>query len=479
MRIPLKPDSNAPGAPSPDGCSRRRWIQTTALATAGMLIVPNALALPADGHALLLQHHPQPPRAVSSDDAYGLLRDGVLASLNLIPTVGGFLSYIGALVIPAAGESPEAAWRRYTDQKVSESLFASVRADLVGLSDVVSLYIRTVASGDAKAVQGQSIAANSLMTALLPRFQIPAEALELLPLFAIGATLHLALLRDIALTGKAVGFEDAYVQFVAEELTTRIASYTRHADLCQRRALEKVRDDNPTGSEPDRRNQPMSAMLEKRTSLYLTVLDQRDTWYAFDSRKHPGRTEVYLTREVFTPVIGWWDSASTPPTELPAWPAPAGSLDQISAWSDGRPDARYLTGFSCRYSDGNETKTGTLKGEVQTPDLGAAFLTVDQVRSHVSAAMGGIEVRSQPGGRQTLLGREPGRHDRTVTSAVDQHRLSSVRAIGRGKDHVDGMVSGCVLGFQLVHQARRGPSVEVLDRVRPHLPRSLLAWLTS
>jgi len=135
--------------------SRRMWLKCAGAASAGLL-VPAAWAqsllvsVPAEGAA-------QASRRADEADPWGPIREALLAGLNLVPVVGGFLSYLGALFIPGAGQSAEQRWRAYTDDRISEALFTLVKAELTGLSGVAKLYADAVRSGDMTAIRTQSI----------------------------------------------------------------------------------------------------------------------------------------------------------------------------------------------------------------------------------------------------------------------------------------------------------------------------------
>lgn len=403
------------------------------------------------------------------------LRDSVLAGLNLVPVAGGFLSYLGALFIPGIGKSQEQMWREYTDQAISDALFRLMQADLIGLSNVARLYGDAVRANDNNALRAQSIAANTQFAALAPRFQLAGEQVRLLPLFAICATMHLSLLRDMTLTGKELGFNAAFIATLNEQLANRIDSYGKYVDQYVPQAIAQTRLDNPHGPAL-RQNQPLSAMLETKTRLQLSVIDLRDTWHAFDAERFPGPSLVKLDREIYTPIAGWWDHHSTP-DHIPEWKAPSSPLRRIDVWERAQWRTRFLSAFSVTYEDGSGLTTGDRTGTQRAVTVPAGH-HIKRVQTHASAGVFRTTFTYQ-NDQSFSIGRDVESSERRFSHEYLGHQLSSVRSIGKGRNAAENAVSGCIYGFQLVNKVARPASGETYSRLAEHMPSRLLDWVAG
>lgn len=448
---------------------RRKLLQGT---VAGAAVQTNTGLVDSNGDPLTQS---QVLPSSMPEQLYDALRDSILGGLNLVPVVGGLLSYLGALFIPNTGESPEQMWGRLIDAKISDALMRKVQRDLVGLSNVSSLYKTAVETGNNPTVLAQSIAANTQFTAMLPGFQLSGEESALLPLFAIAATLHLALLRDMVLKGKEIGISDAHVASLADEMTALIKQYSTYVDTHVAAAIDKARHDNPNGDAWNRRNMPLSAMLETKAHYQITVIDFRDTWSGFDPIRFPGKSLIKLDREVYTPVLGWWDSKSRAPDAIPAWERPQSPLNALKVWDKSQWRTRFIFGFEESYADGSRTSSGSKDGVVHDVPVGRY---IDEVVTQSTAGIFHMNFRSA--GRWTGVGRAAdGTSPRVFRSAFSGHRLSSVRAIGRGERAAEGAVSGCVLGFQLIDQGATSISLAAFDAIAPKIAPQLLEWIAK
>lgn len=417
----------------------------------------------------------------SEADARGVLRETLLASLNLVPVVGGTLSYLGALFIPGAGQTSEQRWRAYTDQRVADAVFKLVRSDLEGLSAVAMLYRNAVSSGDASAIRSQSIAVNTVFTSTIPRFRTgsPTQAMALLPLYAIAASLHLALLRDMVLGAPVLGFSAAYLETIQQQLRNSIVAYTGHVDATYAAGFQRTRIDHPhdwRNSDYAQPNRPLTQLLEFRAALQQSTLDIRDTWYAFDAMRFPGPVRVRLDREIFSPIIGRWDRQNLAPDQIPNWAPPASPLAGIRISTFGRTGAMWIQGFHVIYADGNELTTGA-RAEGATgryPGPGESFTVV---HARFQLGISRIELELNTGNRE-VFGRPGSPSDRASVSRYDGHRLSSIRAIGDGRKQSIGSVGSAIAGFQLRQQEARRISLQAYDQVAPVIAPQLLDWIS-
>jgi len=446
----------------------------SSLATGHLLASPPWPAADESADHALTAPHPENP----SGELYELMRESALGALYQAPAVGGLLSYIGALILPAQGKTPEQMWREYTDKRISETVFELVKADLEGLTNVSRLYRDAVAAQDTLTIHSQSIASNTEFAALIPRFQLNAEKIALLPLFATAATLHLALLRDIALKGREVGFSAESVQSYKRELSNRIDAYTRHVDQVVEAAIAKARQDNPNRDTPATRNQPLSAMLAEKARLQLEVIDQRDTWYAFDAEKYPDRKSVWLLREIFSPIAGWWDLESRAPDQIPDWKTPGTRINRLEVWIREQWRTEWLSALALHYDQTAQTlQTGEIWGERTEMSIDPSFW-FKSARTSFGAGVALLSLEDSHG-RTHKVGRDPEPNEVTVESGYAKHGMQSIRSVGKGSHSgaAKGAISGLAFGFGLDFPGPTRIQPEAESRIIPVIAPHLVDWV--
>lgn len=466
------------GSLSADDIERRRFLQASSAAGLGCLLASSANAF--SGVVDRIGHPLSSSVASPAADTPTIdtIRALLLASLaKTDPVVGGFFAALGDFFIPTAGEKPETLWQRYTDAKIEEAVINLVKADMAGLSDVARLYRDAVRDGDKDTIKTQSIAARTVFAQRLPAFQMSGHEVALLPCFALAATLELTLLRDMALTGKEIGLSDADVESVKEDLTQRIKRYSDYVVESMEKAVAKTRSDNPHSNDPVGRNQPLSALLSLHKQMTLDVIDFYKTWPAFDARKYPNGVRVVLQRQVFSPVIGWWERGKVPPQGIPkGWRNAPPNILKAECWVRYRWKSQWMSAFRITYEDGSELATGEMIGDRYELPLSGRYVT--NVAGNSSSAIGGMKFRTQPDNKLYKVGPELDEHQRVITAfAPLGHRLSSLRSIGKGVNGGEDCVSGFVAGFQLVDKEAGPVSTEVLSRLSPEMPPQVLQWL--
>lgn len=472
MRRP--PTISPSSAGVPHSLERRRLLQASGAAALATLLPSLASASIPSLAAAAFAQQAQPGSAPGQASVANGFRDALLASLNLVPVVGGVLSYLGGLFIPMAGESAEQRWQRYTDRQVSEAVMAIVRADLAGLSAVAALYRTAVANGNPATILAQSISARTVFSATVPRFQNPQWAVEMLPLFAIAATLHLALLRDMALHGTSIGMSQADVDSLRMDLRNRIAGYENHVARIAEQELARVVRDNPNRGTPQTRNNPLQPLLRRNAELQEPVFDIRDTWFAFDAIRFSGPRAVRLDREIRA-LLGWWDSRTTAPGTIPFNARPNSAITRLEIFLADYRSKRYTAGAIVTYADRSTRRTGTRVGnrmEIAIPANGF----IDSFTLYYSSVVEQIDLRQR--GRVTRVGQHDTLTD-PVTLAPAGHRLSSLRSAGIGRNTNGQHDSGFLVGFQLVDQQARPLSVQGFEELAPRVAPQLLDWITS
>lgn len=465
-----------PVAPIEDP-GRRRLMQS-ALAGSACLVAAPLLA-----HQGLVDSWGEPigseADARADDDALKVLRESLLAGLNLVPVVGGFLSYLGALFIPGVGKSAEQLWREIVDARISEALFQLVKADMIGLTGVVRLYANAVRSGDLVAISTQSIAANTQFVAAVPRFAQVGQEVSLLPLYVIAASLHLALLRDMALKAVELGYTPAYRSTLEAQAKDCIARYTAHVDQYVAAAIRTARVNNPYDWRKEdyyEINKPLTQMLRVKAALQIAVIDMRDTWYAFDPVRFPAPVAVRLNREVFSPIIGRWDRRNISPDALPTWQPPASRISELgfSAFTAGR--VKWLQGIHVVYEDGSELETGSRARQGKRLLL-FTLRPLSEIRARYSSGISRLE--ADYGNATFWQGNDPRSGDKTTSISYPEHRVSSIRSVGKGRSPALGSLGSLIVGFQLLNQEAAPISLRTYDRLAPNIAPQLLKWIAD
>jgi hypothetical protein len=461
-----------------DDIKRRRFLQASSAAGLGCL-----LASPANAFPGLVDLMGQPLSRSVANPAAGAptidtIRALLLASLaKTSPVVGGFFAALGDFFIPTAGEKPETLWQRYTDAKIEEAVINLVKADMAGLSDVARLYRDAVRDGDKDTIKTQSIAARTVFAQRLPQFQMSGHEIALLPYFTLAATLEMTLLRDMALTGKEIGLSDDNVESVKEDLTQRIKRYGDYLVEPMKKAVAKAIDDNPHSNDPAGRNQPLTAVLSLHKQMSLDVIDVFSTWKAFDARKYPNGARIVLDRQVFSPIIGWWERDSKPPQGIPkSWRFAPPDIRSVEFWVRTQWRTEWMYGFKVTYADSTELTTGEMSGTRTLLDMSDRYAT--NVAGHSGSAIGGMKLRTHPDNRLHQVGPDPYESQRVITAFAPRgHRLSSLRSIGKGVNSGEGAVSGFVAGFQLLDKEAAPDSTDLLMQLSPDLPPQVMQWL--
>lgn len=448
----------------------RRTVLQGAVASSAILATSGLVH--ANGQAIT---EAEPASQGIAKNIYDLLREGLIAGAKEVPVVGGLLSFLGARILPNSNETTEQMWKRLIEASISDALLRLVQRDLVGLTNVANLYKTAIESGNNATILAQSISANTQFTGAIPGFQIKGEETALLPLFAVAASLHLALMRDMVLKGTEIGLSEAHVARYAKETTELIKQYSAHVDTFAPAAIENARRNNPNGANGAPRNMPLTAMLNAKTDYQIRVIDLRDTWKYLDPTLHPGTSTIVLNREVYTSIIGWWGRSNGTPNVIPAWKPPTSPLTNLQVWDRHQWNSRFIFGFDMTYQDGGAISNGARRDtahEVQVENY------IDRVTAESTSGIFQMRFRNN-NGHWTKVGRD--RDSSTPTRSFDVaftgHRLSSIHPVGLGVNAAEGAVSGCVLGFQLINLgAYDFPHLE-LKEITAKMAPQLRSWI--
>lgn len=473
--------------PSLENERRRQFMQSTALSAALVASAP-LLSFPARASDLgMSDSEEEAATNASSDDYLNYFREALIIALSRVPEVGGILSAVAAFLIPTAGKTAEEKWRELISTMISDALFNEVKAILAGLSDLATDYRNAIDSKDKARIKSRSDAIESHFTRDIRKFMTSGEEIRRLPMFAIAATMHLSILRDMALKGADIGFNAESIKEFKTKLRDRIRLYTEHADKFVAAAIEKARKDNPYKS-PANRNQPLSAMLSTQAKLQISVLDFRESWQAFDADRNPSRAKVQLIREIYSPIIGWWGGVNQrAPNEIPNWTHPVSRLERLEIYSRSQSRMPYIYGFYMKYASVSgrisdylrDLKVGKYVGEKSVIHFDRRH-TIGDVTGYHSKALVNASIRLSGGGGARRYGAPQQSSHSQFVAGYKGHCLSSIRSTGEADNgSTDGAMSGCVLGFQLIDQESSKISVGAFEIMAPNLPTHLLDWIAS
>lgn len=303
----------------------------------------------------------------------------IINGLNLIPDVGGLVGSIVGVLWPASGESVwsqiENQVEQLVEQEISQTVYGLVQGNLQGLQNNVNDYLNTIQQPNPNpdTISQKWNVANGNFELYLPNFQYNENGqdyrLLLLPLFAQFANLHLSLLRDGVLFGKAdMHWQDSDVNLAYKQLTDNgngsnpgnigITPYTNYANQIYQMGLQNVINNTPVDGT---HNQPFLAANTYARQMTLSVLDYVNLWPYFDAEKYPNAVSVYLNREIFSDPQGTSDNSSNPnPIATPPNPPPTQPLSAIQVASES-----LVLGVQVTYPAG-----GGPNGETQTPVMG-------------------------------------------------------------------------------------------------------------
>ncbi|MGF1438325.1 insecticidal delta-endotoxin Cry8Ea1 family protein [Bacillus thuringiensis] len=138
----------------------------------------------------------------------------------------------------------------------------------------------------------------------MPEFRITGFETQSLAVYAQAATLHLLVLRDAVVNGRAWGFAQATIESLYTKLVCLINAYADHCTSVYRQGLQELRN---RGNWRNFNNY--------RRDMTITVLDVISLFSNYDPRIYYYSTNTQLTREVCTEPIAsstWLNRYSNP-----------------------------------------------------------------------------------------------------------------------------------------------------------------------
>lgn len=287
----------------------------------------------------------------------------VATALGFVPESGNLLSGLVYLFWQPAlsGVSPWTQICQQTaqmiDQKIEQNIYQNVADTLTGLQNDITDYVQAAATTppDNSVTAGYWITTDALFDNELPSFQQGGYEVNLLPLFAQAANLHLVLLRDGVLFGPSWGWDESWMQKVQTKLTDKTKSYTDYANKYCQQGYEQI---TKSTTRDDHACEPFASVNRYVRLMTLGVTDFLQVWPYLDPTKYPDPVTPYLDREIYSDPQGSCDNSG--PIELAS--PPTLPIVQIAVWGGDRIDAAQLT-----YPGG-----GGPGGVTQTPRMGAA-----------------------------------------------------------------------------------------------------------
>ncbi|OTY10661.1 insecticidal delta-endotoxin Cry8Ea1 family protein [Bacillus thuringiensis] len=125
----------------------------------------------------------------------------------------------------------------------------------------------------------------------MPQFRIKGYEVQLLPVFAHAANLHLSLFRDMVLYGPDLGFTPEDLSEDYQQLQQRIIDYTNHCNLYFEQGLSSLKKSS---------YEEWVIYNRFRREMTLMVLDIIAQFPYYDVKKYPKPVSTQLTREVYT-----------------------------------------------------------------------------------------------------------------------------------------------------------------------------------
>ena len=366
--------------------NRRTFLERTALGAGSMLFFPSLLASCTDHRIVGPGDTPiviPPIEDISSDD--DIAKTTVTTILGEIPYVGALLSAL----VDIFWNTNTDPWDEIKDrvdqvvtQKLSDFVYQQVKDQLGSLSDAVpggmvgamTLYLNEVKAyvetpnADPSSVREQWVATRTVFVTTLPFFQSKGYEVPLLGLFTQFANMHLALLRDGVISGKAWGRSEADQQqdiLDLQKAITAYASYTYDTlKFGYDNAIAYAKDHD--GADPCNAE---AAGVRYASTMTLLAQDYAATWPYFDVTLYPNGPRIPLTREIysglqgyckgfdllqkygFNPSNSFYVGYSTPPKKAPT---------QITIWG-----GEVIEGIQVTYPTGDG-----LNGITQTVRMG-------------------------------------------------------------------------------------------------------------
>lgn len=450
------------------------------------------------------------PETFSNIDAIqdGLSITSSILSLLNIPIIGDVLGIIGTLLgIFLRNNNIWEIFMRQVEQLIDQKIEANVRnralAELNGLTRLLDVYNIALENwkDNPDDLNRQNVVmhfddANSQFIYNMALFATNGFEVALLATYAQAANLHLLLLRDASIYGSQWGLARSNGDFYYNLQLKYTEEYTDHCITWYNNGLNRLRGQS---------GQNWVNFNRFRREMTLSVLDIIAFFPAYNYRLYPLPTQMELTREIYTDVIGFteqghpWYNANAVPATFNSIEYVATRTPSFSTWlhsilvftgklgGAGVP-SNQMVWLGHRLVeeriDGNQSTRlfGTTSGNAitGTRDLffsnndvfsitstALAYVTVATGNSYGVSAVNFDTVKSGQiqysagsnyGQRiQTIISEFPGESSTRPNTLDYSHRLSYISAF------IDGLRNGRLLSYGWTHK-----SMNRQNRVEPN-----------
>ncbi|ROO87362.1 delta endotoxin-like protein [Actinocorallia herbida] len=332
------------------------------------------------------------PADLEPSPPYSAMAEIITATaLGFVPEVGNLLSGI-VYVFWAPSLTGISPWTQIVqqtaqliDQRIEQEIYQSVEDTLNGLQNDLADYLQAVPTQDYPVIADYWIAADAFFDHDMPSFQQSGYEVNLLPLFAQAANLHLVLLRDGVLFGQTWGWNGAQMQKVQQKLTKQIETYSDYANQYYKQGLQQITLDTLPD---DHECEPFASVNRYVRQMTLGVTDLVAVWPYLDPSVYPTPVTPYLDREIYSDPIGTCDDSG--PISIDPAQTPTEPITRIAVWGGDRIDAAQVT-YPSGGGPGGITQTprmGDSNGGSDQPPHGGVFDLTNSSQVTVAAGLG-------------------------------------------------------------------------------------------
>lgn len=331
--------------------NRRTFLAHTALGAGSLLFLPELLTSCNDHRDLPIGGAQIGDYEIDWNDA---AKSSVAAGLGLIPEVGEILAALVDILWPSTQkdvwEEVKDRVEALVDQKISDLVYQLVKEDLQGLNNSTTLYLNELRNGNPTSILGQWLVTRNSFAQALPHFQSKGYEVALLGLFAQFANLHLAVLRDAVINGKAWGRSDADQQQDLADLKKAISDYYNYTLATYNKGLDATSEKaGYPGPDTLKTCAPFQLVNPYERQMAFQVLDYMYTWKYYDVSQYNSGVKVLLPREIYSQMIGNCigynlivNTGADTDTRYPSVP-PTQGPSQITIWGGDVIDGIQVT----------------------------------------------------------------------------------------------------------------------------------------
>ncbi|MER5352027.1 insecticidal delta-endotoxin Cry8Ea1 family protein [Kitasatospora sp. NPDC002551] len=278
-----------------------------------------------------------------SQTAIDAVKVALPALLKLVPGIGTVAGAAMGLILQHLFPGPD-VWSQLREkvekligEKLNQAYYEQLQADLNGLRTAAEDYSDLARLGeDLPAIRAKWIATETVIAAAAPRFNPTGTQLNpvlVLPLFIQVVNLHLVLLRDMTLHGRAWGFEPSTVDTFSGKLTKIVG--TQDPDSYPNRAKRTYdKGFNAYSADEDR--------LRYEREMVFNGWAQHSSWPYFDALQYPEGHDVDLDWVVYDGPLG--RIMEDMPAAVRARPLPYTQVRDLTVYRSSVKDGSRVAG---------------------------------------------------------------------------------------------------------------------------------------